>query len=130
MEVQDDLHAEIRGLLAAALASDEGHVAELDRRDELHIAETDRRDALHTDELQRRQDGFDDELANVRRALETRDVIGQAKGIIMGSMRCSADDAFALLTKQSMAENRKLTEIASEIVARTERPRPFAPLIG
>ena len=119
----DDLRAEISKLLAAALAADDGHVAEMDRRDELHIAETDRRDVLHHGEMQRRQDGFEQELLTIREALETRDLIGQAKGIIMGSMGCSADEAFILLKKQSQAENRKLTDIAADIVLRTQRRR-------
>jgi hypothetical protein len=120
---RDDLHAEIRKLLAAALTADEGHVAEMDRRDELHIAETDRRDILHTAEMQRRQDGFEQELGTIREALESRDLIGQAKGIIMGSMRCSADEAFLLLKRQSQAENRKLTDIAAELAARAQQRR-------
>jgi hypothetical protein len=33
----DDLQQEIREMLAAALATDEAHRAEMDRRDELHI---------------------------------------------------------------------------------------------
>ena len=76
MEVDDsdDLRAEISKLLAAALAADDGHVAEMDRRDELHIAKTDRRDVLHHGEMQRRQDGFEQELLTIREALETRDL--------------------------------------------------------
>jgi hypothetical protein len=120
---RDDLRAEIRQLLAEALVADEGHVAEMDRRDELHISETDRRDVLHQGEIQRRQDGFEHELLTIREALETRDLIGQAKGIIMGSMRCDPDAAFVLLKKQSQAENRKLTDIAADVVSRTQRPR-------
>lgn len=120
---RDDLQTEIRKLLAAALAVDEGHVAEMDRRDELHIAETDRRDVLHTDEMQRRKDGFEQELDTVREALETQDLIGQAKGIIMKSMGCTADEAFLLVKKQSQAENRKLTDIAADVAARTQRRR-------
>ena len=119
----DDLQSEIRKLLAAALEVDEGHVAEMDRRDELHIAETDRRDVLHTDEMQRRQDGFEQELGTIRQALETRDLIGQAKGVIMGSIGCTADEAFLLLKKQSQAENRKLSDIAAEVTSRTQRRR-------
>ena len=119
----DDLRAEITKLLAAALTADEGHVAEMDRRDQLHISETDRRDVLHHREIQRRQDGFEQELRTIREALETRDLIGQAKGIVMGSMGCSADEAFVLLKKQSQAENRKLIDIAADIVARTQRRR-------
>lgn len=120
-EGRDDLQAEIRKLLAEALAVDDEHLAEIDRRDELHIAETDRRDVLHHGEMQRRQDGFEQELVTIREALETRDLIGQAKGIIMGSMGCGADHAFVLLKKQSQAENSKLTDIADEIVSRTQR---------
>ena len=97
----DFLRAEITELIAAALATDEGHVAEMDRRDDLHIAETGRRDVLHHGEIQRRQDGFEHEMLTIREALETRDLIGQAKGIIMGSMGCSAEEAFLLLKKQS-----------------------------
>ena len=59
----------------------------------------------------------------IREALETRDLIGRAKGIVMGSMLCSADEAFLLLKKQSQAENRKLIDIAADIVARTQRCR-------
>lgn len=95
----------------------------MDRRDELHISETDRRDVLHHGEMQRRQDGFEQELDTIREALETRDLIGQAKGIIMGSMGCSAEEAFVLLKKQSQAENRKLSDIAGEIASRTQRSR-------
>jgi ANTAR domain len=120
---RDDLRAEIGRMLAAALSADEGHVSEMNRRDALHIAETDRRDVLHHTEMQRRQDGFEQELLTIRDALETRDLIGQAKGIIMGSMGCTADEAFVLLKKQSQAENRKLTEIAADIVSKTQRRR-------
>lgn len=123
VDEEDGLKAEITKLLAAALAVDENHVAEMDRRDELHIAETDRRDVLHTDEMQRRQDGFEDELSSIRNALETRDLIGQAKGIIMGSMGCTPDEAFALIKKQSQAENRKLHDVAADIAATTQRRR-------
>jgi hypothetical protein len=118
---RDALQDEVTRLLAAALSADEGHVAEMDRRDQLHIAETERRDVLHHHEMQRRQDTFDNELLTIRQALESRDLIGQAKGIIMATMRCDADEAFALLKKQSQAENVKLIDVAAEIVSRTRR---------
>jgi hypothetical protein len=114
---------EIRELLAAALATDEAHVAEMDRRDELHISETQRRDVLHHDELQRRHDSFEQEVLTIREALETRDLIGQAKGIIMASIGCDADEAFELLRRQSQAENRKLNDVAAGIASTTKRPR-------
>jgi hypothetical protein len=129
-----ELRAEIQQLLAAALdreqafqdelaRQDERHHAATERRDQLHIAETDRRDVLHHDEMKRRQDTFDHEVETIRLALETRDLIGQAKGVIIATAGCTADEAFVLLKRQSQAENRKLHEIAAEIVAKAERRR-------
>jgi len=54
-------------------------------------------------------------------AMASRAVIEQAKGVIMATTQCSADDAFALLREQSQLENRKLREIAAEIVGRQGR---------
>jgi GAF domain-containing protein len=60
---------------------------------------------------------------------DNRDIIGQAKGIIMASTRCSADAAFGLLVRQSQHENRKLVDIASELADRAGRKRtPDQPL--
>jgi GAF domain-containing protein len=56
-------------------------------------------------------------------ALSSRAVIEQAKGIIMSTMRCGADEAFQLLVKQSQQQNRKLREVAEEIV-RLSSQRP------
>ena len=52
-------------------------------------------------------------------AMKSRATIEQAKGILMGAQRCSADDAFQILVRASQRENRKLREMAAEIVART-----------
>ena len=49
-------------------------------------------------------------------ALESRAVIEQAKGIIIATRRCSPDDAFDVLRRQSQHENRKLRDVAKEIV--------------
>lgn len=57
----------------------------------------------------------------LRGAMESRAVIEQAKGIVMGSMGCDADAAFDVLRTQSQAENRKLREIAAELVERQPR---------
>ncbi len=59
-----------------------------------------------------------EEVAGLRRALMTRAVIEQAKGVLMATSGCSADEAFELLRRQSQHENRKLREIASELVER------------
>ena len=56
-------------------------------------------------------------------ALEKREVIDMAKGIIMNAMGCSPGEAFDVLAKQSQRENRKVREIAAEIVDRAQRRR-------
>jgi GAF domain-containing protein len=58
------------------------------------------------------------ELDNVRSALANRDVIGQAKGILMERFKITADEAFLLLTNASQHTNRKLHVIAADL-ART-----------
>ena len=58
-------------------------------------------------------------------AMESRAVIEQAKGIIMGDRRCTADEAFAILTKISQDTNRKLRDVAAALVARAATtPKP------
>jgi GAF domain-containing protein len=52
-------------------------------------------------------------------AMKSRATIEQAKGILMGAQRCSADEAFQILVRASQRENRKLREMAAEIVAHT-----------
>lgn len=58
---------------------------------------------------------------HLSRAIDSRAVIEQAKGIIIATTRCSPDDAFEILRQQSQSENRKLREIAEEIVNRNAR---------
>ncbi len=50
-------------------------------------------------------------------ALAHRDVIGQAKGIVMERFHLDAPRAFALLTRLSQTENIKLRDIATQLVA-------------
>jgi GAF domain-containing protein len=57
--------------------------------------------------------------ANLGRALETRGVIDQAKGMLMaGDPELTPDGAFDLLRRASQREHVKLHEIASRIVGR------------
>ncbi|MDI9894331.1 ANTAR domain-containing protein [Rhodococcus sp. IEGM 1381] len=60
---------------------------------------------------------------DVRTALSQRAPIEQAKGILMAIHRITADAAFALLVDRSQGTNRKLRDIAQEMVdkASTER---------
>jgi GAF domain-containing protein len=52
----------------------------------------------------------------LREALSSRAIIDQAIGVLMAQQRCSADDAFAILRRASQNRNRKLRDIASDIV--------------
>jgi AmiR/NasT family two-component response regulator len=54
-------------------------------------------------------------------AMRSRAVIEQAKGVIMATAGCNADAAFDLLREQSQSENRKLRDIAQDIVIRQDR---------
>jgi hypothetical protein len=56
--------------------------------------------------------------ANLRRAIETRDVIGQAKGILMNRRGITADEAFDLLRRTSQDLNVKLAELAHTLTTR------------
>lgn len=55
---------------------------------------------------------------SLRHAIDTRDVIGQAKGILMHRQGITADQAFALLRHTSQELNVKLVEIARTVVVR------------
>ena len=59
------------------------------------------------------------EYANMtlRRALETRTVIGQAQGVLMARQHIDAVEAFDILRRASQRTNRKLRDIATDIVA-------------
>jgi AmiR/NasT family two-component response regulator len=58
---------------------------------------------------------------HMQAAMESRAVIEQAKGIIMGERHCSPDEAFKILTKLSQDTNRKLRDIATALVANSHK---------
>ena len=58
------------------------------------------------------------ETAQLRQALTSRDVIGQAKGILMERRGISADEAFDALRRASQSLNVKLTQVAQTLVDR------------
>ena len=63
------------------------------------------------------------ELAeHLRRAMEFRSVIEQAKGILMEREKLTADQAFRVLADASMAANRKVHDIAADLVLTGELP--------
>ena len=66
----------------------------------------------------------------LREALATREIVDQAIGIIMGQRRIPATHAFAILREVSQARNRKLRDIAADLIQTVtgqppSPPRPF-----
>ena len=65
--------------------------------------------------------GLREQLAE---AMQSRATIEQAKGIVMAQSGVDADEAFDILRRASQRENRKLRDIARELVDRTSRSSP------
>jgi len=63
------------------------------------------------------------ELEQTRSALEERKVIDRAKGILMKAKNLSEEQAYALLRKTAMNENRKIAEVAQSVVTAAEMLR-------
>lgn len=59
---------------------------------------------------------------NLERKAATREVIGRAKGILMGQLRVTEDEAFAILRKASQQLNLKLLEVAERVIFTGEAP--------
>jgi GAF domain-containing protein len=56
-----------------------------------------------------------DDVANMRRAMASRAVIEQAKGILMERYKTTPEQAFTLLTHASQRSNVKLRDVAEEL---------------
>ena len=56
-------------------------------------------------------------------ALASRDVIGQAKGILMERESCTAGDAFDMLRRASQRTNRKLRDVAADLAEQRGRTK-------
>lgn len=61
---------------------------------------------------------------NLAAALESREIIGQAQGILMERERITALEAFEILRRASQHLNRKLREVAQDLVDTGEQPEP------
>jgi GAF domain-containing protein len=64
---------------------------------------------------------------NLRSAVANRDLIGQAKGILMERYRLTADQAFGVLSRASQEVNRKLADVARELTDTGAVPRARQP---
>lgn len=54
--------------------------------------------------------------AQLHEALATRDLIGQAKGVLMERESCDADRAFDMLRRASQRSNKKLHNVAADLL--------------
>jgi GAF domain-containing protein len=70
---------------------------------------------------QARQDQISDQL---EQALASRTTIDQAIGILMAQQRCTADEAFDLLRSHSQNNNRKIRDIAADLIQRVSGAPP------
>lgn len=91
-----------RGLLLATLAAQALSAARIHADEERHSAD------LHA-------------------ALGTREMIGQAQGILMERERITGDEAFDILRRASQHLNRKLREVAQTLVDTGEQPDTGSP---
>jgi GAF domain-containing protein len=64
---------------------------------------------------------------NLNEAIHSRAIIDYAVGILMAHGGRSPEDAFQLLVRASQRENRKLREVAADIVERAARRQPKSP---
>lgn len=60
-------------------------------------------------------------IAQLHHALETRDVIGQAKGVLMERFGIDAEQAFAMLVRSSQQTNMKLVAVAQWLTGSDEK---------
>lgn len=76
---------------------------------------------LALDSAEEREDG-DEKTANLAQALRTREIIGQAQGILMERERISSIQAFDVLRRASQHMNIKLREVAETLIETGESP--------
>lgn len=62
------------------------------------------------------------QVTQLKQAVDTRDLIGQAKGILMERHKLTADQAFVLLVRASQHTNTKLVDIAEYLSRSGELP--------
>jgi AmiR/NasT family two-component response regulator len=55
---------------------------------------------------------------SMRRAMQTRAIIEQAKGIIIAHQHCTPEHAFEVLTRLPQSTHRKLRDCAADLVTR------------
>jgi transcriptional regulator with GAF, ATPase, and Fis domain len=61
-------------------------------------------------------------IEQLEQAVDSRDIIGQAKGILMERFRISADEAFRLLVSASQRTHVKLRDLAEQVARTGQNP--------
>ena len=59
------------------------------------------------------------ELKKTRNTLEERKIMDKAKGIIMDQRNCNEEEAYKILRKLSMENNKRMVEVAEQIISIT-----------
>lgn len=68
--------------------------------------------------------GLAEDSADLEQALASRSVIDQALGILMVQQHCNADRAFAFLRAHSQNNNRKLRDVATDLITQVTGEPP------
>jgi len=67
-----------------------------------------------------------DEAASLRQALEDRKLVERAKGALTRRLRVGEEEAFRRLRRRSSAANRRLAEVAKDVLQAEDIFRAFA----
>ena len=68
------------------------------------------------EELHKAHDELEQQLTDLKEELEQRKVVEIAKGILMREMGLSEDESYKLIQKRSRDENRKMGEVAKQVI--------------
>lgn len=60
------------------------------------------------------------ELEKTKNTLEERKLVDKAKGIVMQQRQCTENEAYNILRKLSMENNKRIAEVAEQIISITE----------
>lgn len=60
------------------------------------------------------------ELEKTKNTLEERKLVDKAKGIVMEQRQCSENEAYKILRKLSMENNKRISEVAEQIISITQ----------
>ncbi|MGW8743817.1 ANTAR domain-containing protein [Streptomyces sp. NPDC055794] len=93
----------------------------------LELAGLDTTDPLRTTAAAERLHILEEEVDQLRRAIASRPVIDQARGVLMALHACTSDEAWDILREASQLSNTKLRDVAAAVTAGTENDGPPPP---